>query len=79
MSIKCLSARCGNCGSGWWKVKHMYKKSKLRYQKQLEKFTKEWKSVSERQWAKNDEGDIEQNIFFLWTVNLNFCNYKNKK
>jgi hypothetical protein len=31
------------------------KKSKLRYQKELEKFTSEWKSVSERQWAKNDE------------------------
>jgi hypothetical protein len=55
------------------------KKSKLRYQKQLEKFTREWKPVSERQWAKNDEGGIEQNNFFLWTINLKFCNYKNRK
>jgi hypothetical protein len=31
------------------------KKSHLRYQKELEKFTSEWKPVSERQWAKNDE------------------------
>jgi hypothetical protein len=28
------------------------KKSKLRYQKELEKFTREWKPVSEKQWAK---------------------------
>jgi hypothetical protein len=32
------------------------KKSKLRYQKEFKKFTSEWKPVSERQWAKNDEG-----------------------
>jgi hypothetical protein len=31
------------------------KKSQLRYQKELEKFTSEWKPVSERQWTKNDE------------------------
>jgi hypothetical protein len=31
------------------------KKSKLRYHYELEKFTSEWKPVSERQWAKNDE------------------------
>jgi hypothetical protein len=33
----------------------LHKKSKLRYQKELEKFTGDWKPVSERQWAKNDE------------------------
>jgi hypothetical protein len=31
------------------------KKWKVGYQKELKKFTNEWKPVSERHWAKNDE------------------------
>jgi hypothetical protein len=36
-------------------TKYCLKKSKLRYQKKLEKFTREWKPENERQSAKNDE------------------------
>jgi hypothetical protein len=37
------------------KYQMLPKISKLRYQIKLEKFTSEWKPVSEKQWAKNDE------------------------
>jgi hypothetical protein len=61
-----LCAPCGNCGNGRVpgevleeasaeRYQMLSKKSKLRYQNELEKFTSEWKPVSERQWAETDE------------------------
>jgi hypothetical protein len=51
------------------------KKSKLLYQKELGKFTCEWKPVSERQWAKNDERKWSERKRNLVTSG---CNYGNR-